>query len=138
MPTLGIRKSAWEAGTPDQRKVLRLFGEFVDIGQPALYQTGGGVEYYVADDWRYAMHDAAWFGKILSLLQQFDVIPDEMSRAEIRAKILQWIDNHGGIVIPATIPEGEDPYDYTYQQNGGPAFAAFRSQVPPGLTPVGG
>ena len=134
MPTIGLRQTAWNLASADQKRVLKVFAEAVDIGEPAFYQTGGGVKWLIVDDWRIGIQDVAYFGKILSLLAQFDVIPD--GREVTRDRLLTWINNHGGIVIPE-VPEGEDPYDYTYLQNGGPAFGAARSSIPSGLTPVG-
>jgi hypothetical protein len=132
---LGIRKTAWDNATDDQRTVFRIYARRVDLGVPALYETGGGVPWYVFDDIRLSLKDAARFAVILRLIAQFDVIPDDLSRAEIREAIKAWVDNHGGFVLPA-IPEGEDPYGYTYAQNNGPAAGAARSSVPAGLTPV--
>jgi len=133
--TIGIRQSAWDSGTADQRRVIKVFADWVDVGEPVLYKAGATV-WLIADDWRINATDVAVFGKILGLLAQFDVIPNGDSIT--RSRLKTWITNHGGIVIPATIPDGEDPYDYIYQQNGGPAFGAARSQVPVGLTPIQG
>ena len=133
MATIGIRQSAWDSGTADQRRVLKVFADFVDVGEVALYKTGSGQVWLIADDWRISTLDAAVFGKILGLLAQFNVIPN--GDVVTRQRLKTWITNHGGNVLPE-IPDGEDPYDYTYTQNGGPAFGAARSSVPPGLTPM--
>ena len=132
MPVVALRVTAHNGLTVKQRKALRVSAEFVDLGEPAEYETTNPHDWLVFADARFDLESAALLA-VAFKNPNFLPDPTGLSRAQTRANIksaLTW-------EVPA-IPEGEDPYEYTANHNANnPAFGMW-SSLPEDFTPKAG
>ena len=137
MSALGIRKSTFDGLTAVRRAVVRLVCDRLDLGTPALYQTGGGVQWYVFDDHRISLRDLAVLGKVAANLGALNITVAGKTRAEIRAEIIAWAQSLNVVWPEAINYTGQgNPWQHTLDANGAPVSVRADSSVPSGLTPV--
>ena len=107
MPVVAIRKTAWEAGNESQRWAMRLAGERVELGQPAVYRQGNGTEHYIFCDQGITVRDIAILGTVAAGLAQYPnwTVPTDsrgrVDRVAGRAAIKEFVQSN--IVLPRDI-----------------------------------
>lgn len=73
MATLGIRRSTWDGLQPNQRQIMKLMVKRLALGQPALYETPGLVEWWIFDDHRFDLDQFAIVGALANELGNLPV-----------------------------------------------------------------
>ena len=137
MATLGIRQSAWNNATDFKRRVVRLIADRLGLGEPAKYKQPNGNTWFVFDDTRFSLTDAAYLATLLRRLSE--ITPQQEANlstktdAELRVIIRNQMDD---VVLPGAIDYSEgDPWTVTFSANGAPASVNMASSVPAGWTP---
>ena len=142
MPTLGIRQSTWQGLRQNQRDLMRWAFRKLQLGpHPALYETPGGVRWFVFDDWRL---DLLMFARLGSLANVVADLPKQwkpptigqgqnkrIDRAAVEAEAISRV--QAVIVLPEDIAYAEDdpnPYQTTLDANGAPTALKGGSAVP--------
>ena len=150
MPTLGIRRSAWDGLANNQRQIMRLMVKRLALGQPAVYDDAG-TEHYVFDDWRFDLDHFAIVGALTNVVSGLPagwtpptIIDSEgqdtgiVDRAAVEADVIARV--APTIVWPADITYAEDDpnvYDTTLRANTAPAAMNGWGAVPASWSPVG-
>lgn len=97
MAYVALREAPILAQPPRLRRLLRVFAERVDLGDPAPYLAPGGVRWLVFDLVVVKADDLRRLGKIMSLNAaqrtaiQALLSDDEEDLASIRIKIRDWL-----------------------------------------------
>ncbi len=154
MPTLSIRRLAWDGLANNQRQIMRLMVPRLALGTPALYDNAG-LEEWVFDDWRFDLDHYAIIGALANVvsglpgswepptIQGVDENGDpfdtgRVDRAAVEADVIARV--APTIVWPADITYAEDdpnPYDTTLRANTAPAAMNGWGAVPASWSPVG-
>jgi len=113
MAFIALKKAPVDALTPQVRKMVRLILSRVDLNEtPPVQKTPAGVAYYVYDDPRITIEDAAFLTR---MLVQIATAP----------------------ALVTTIPDGTaDPFAYVAVANGAPAALKMFNSPPADWTPV--
>lgn len=137
MASIAIRQSAWAAGTPAQKKALLLTMEKIglgdaDEGAPPLYKNPSGVTYFVWDDDRFTLRDAAILGAIGARLAS--LVPSMLPLS--RSKVMLFI--AANVVWPGAIDYvgSTNPWQATLDAQGAPNWMLMADSVPPNWTPA--
>ena len=142
MPTLGIRQATWLGLRQTQRDIMRWAFTKLQLGpRPALYETPGGVLWFIFDDWRL---DLLMFARFGTLANEVANLPNnwkppttgtgqnkQVDRAAVEAKAIELV--QASIVLPAdiTYPERDpNPYQTTLDANSAPASMQGGGAVP--------
>ena len=115
---------------------MRFACDRLDLGEPALYTAGGGVQWYVFDDERVGLIDLAVLGKVAANLGTLNITVAGKTRAQIRAEIIAWVETLA-VVWPESInyTGSTNPFQTTLTANGAPATVQAAAAVPATLTP---
>ncbi len=141
MPTLGIRQSTWQGLRQNQRDIMRWAFRKLELGNPALYETPGGVRWFIFDDHRI---DVLMFARLGSLANEVADLPKQwkpptigsgqnkrVDRAAVEAEAISRV--QAVIVLPADIVYAEDdpnPHQTTLDANNAPATILGWGAVP--------
>ena len=126
---IAVRRSTVLGMSAQQRRLLRIVCERIDLGDPAVYQAPAGAVWYVFADHRVALLDIAILGCFMAALA---AAPDITTRAEL----WDWIKDT--IVLPENIvyTQRGNPWQETLTANGAPATVQAASNVPDTWTVV--
>jgi hypothetical protein len=124
--TLAFRRSNVNAMTATQKKLMRWVAEKVDLGDPAEYQTGANVVWYIFDDGQIGFRDIVMLARLAALL---GTLGDFNTRAELRAAL-----EVGVVWQPDVWGQTADPYQAALTANGAPTWVRAASGIPSGLT----
>ena len=125
MSAIGIRKSAWQAGTATQRAILRKSCALLDLGQPVLYSDGTN-GWFIFDDDRIALLDIAYLGVLCVGLTQ---LPPGMQPT--RQQVIDYVTSR--VVLPKDIPglaNASNPWQTVLNAQGAPTWVKAASSVP--------
>jgi hypothetical protein len=122
--------TTYNALNATQKAIVRWVCSRLQLGQPALYQTGGGVQWYCFDDDKIDLTDVAILGAVAANLA---ALANQVNQAEgplLRAQIRAWA--VGRVVLPAQIAytQGGNPYAETLAAQGAPATVQAADSVP--------
>lgn len=140
MPAIAIRQSAVQAMTSQQRRLARWVLESVGIVDPAQFTAPGGATWFVFDDDRITLKDAAYFGCFAAKLAQLpaDYTPpdalDDATVAEARAWVRQKLE--AAVVWPVNVAAGADPWQAVLDAQNAPAAVGAGGAVPSTWIPV--
>lgn len=141
MAALGVKVTAWQNATPFQRRVLRLIGDRLALGEPARFLAGGGVEWFGFDDDRFGLVGVAYLGRLLARLAEIDAQTEAQLESKTDAEIRQIIRNQlDDVVLPDSIAytDGGNLWQETLDANGAPAAVQMGPGVPDTWSPVVG
>ena len=139
MATLSLTQSAWNNASPFQRRVLKLVGEAVDLGQPAKF-TGEGKAWLVFDYARFTLLHAAAIGAVVTKLSQMSSSQQEQlnqrSDRELRQGIKEFLKDK--TIRPRDIQYSEDGdvWQETLDAQSTPSAVRMSQGVPVGWQPV--
>lgn len=147
MPTLGIRQATWQGLRENQRQLMRWAFQKLDLGQPAVFETPGGVKWFIFDDWRL---DLLMFARLGTLANEVADLPrgwkppttgtgqnKRVDRAAVEAEAISRV--QASIVLPGDITYAEDdpnPWQTTLNANGAPSSMRGAGAVPDTWVPV--
>ena len=158
MAALGIRKTAWQGLSDRDKSIVRFMGDVLALGQPAEYETGGGVRWFVFDDHRFKARHVAYFGCVLAnlgdipggyALPMVDVLDEDgqkigerLDKPTLRSQIKNFCENPARInplVLPKDVVFAEDdpnPWQTLLDAQGTPSAVRMGSSVPDSWTAV--
>lgn len=132
MPTIGIRKNAWDSATAIQKKIARKTTRCV-LGSPALYEQANHTQWLIFDDEELDLLDGAYLATLCAGLAS---VPEQQLENATRQQIINYL--QANVAWPVTVPSGSNPFDTVLAANNAPAWLKMRDSVPAGLTPVDG
>lgn len=140
MATIAIRKSAWDAASARDRTIFRYAAKLLELGDPAVYVNGGGVEWYISDDHRLRLKDVARLGVVVKGIAQNTTyeLPlngrGELDVEQLRADMKAWVTSR--IVWPVDVEGSPNPWQAVLDAQGAPAVIRAGDSVPDTWTPV--
>ena len=162
MAAIAIRKNAYDNASAGQKSVLRLVLQKLELGTPAVYENGSGVQFYVFDDSRITLNDVKWVGWIVRVLANIedveavevrDIPLTETVQVQVPERVWQeipvldengdptgdttfgWVETGNLIWVDLEQPLG-DPYDLVLSAQGAPNVVAAAERVPQSWTAV--
>ncbi len=136
----GIRKSAWQNASVRDRTIFRYATRRLQIfGQPALYETGTGEEWFLSADLRLTLKDLADLGKLVQGIKdnttyELPMVDGHLDVEQLHEDMEAWLSTR--VVWPVDLEGVEDPYTAVLAAQNAPAALRAAGGIPSGLTPV--